>query len=361
MKNIITFLFISIISSAALISQDHSGIEQTLHDLVASKKVTGLAAAYSVDGNLEWSKGAGLACKDDESSFSPQTLTRTASIAKPMTAIAIMQLFEKGQLDLDATLDTYISDLSHDKGSVITVRHLLEQTSGIGAYASGKEAETKEQYNSLEEALTIFKDRDLLFEPGSDFKYSTYGYVVLGRVIEEVSGMSYGAYVKQNIWDVAGMENTGVEEFGKVYENKSGLFHRNKKKAKRAKQNNLSNRIPAGGIYSTVEDLLKFGNAIINHQLISEESLKLMSVSSGMKKEGNPYGMGWYLYGGSETPGAIIGHSGEQTGCSSQLMIVSSLKTVIVVLSNTSGSWNEIIQYSVEFIPIAKEIYTSKK
>ena len=122
------------------------------------------------------------------------------------------------------------------------------------------------------------------------------------------------------------------------------------------KENNLSNRIPGGGFYSTVEDLLKFGEAIINNELISGESLQMMLSKSGVEKPGNPYGMGWFMYGGEENPQGCFGHSGEQTGTSAQLMIIPSRATVVAVMGNTSGSWKEAFKLAIDLFYLSKEV-----
>ena len=102
------------------------------------------------------------------------------------------------------------------------------------------------------------------------------------------------------------------------------------------KANNLSNRIPGGGFYSTVDDLLKFGQAVLNNTLITSETLKMMLTHNGLNQRGNPYGLGWFMYGAKPNPEKAFGHGGAQTGVSSDLLIIPSTKTVIVVLANTS-------------------------
>jgi CubicO group peptidase (beta-lactamase class C family) len=190
----------------------------------------------------------------------------------------------------------------------------------------------------------------LLFEPGTKYFYTTYGYVILGRIIEEVSGSSYGAYMKENIFDKAGMTNTGIENIEDQYDNKSCLYHKGKRKAREGKQNDLSNRVPGGGFYSTLEDVLKFGNALLEGKLIRDSTLQQMIVSEPVEYDGNKYGLGWFLYGPAPNENLVIGHSGGQTGCTSQLMIIPKSKTVVVVLSNTSGTYPDIATFASNLI-----------
>lgn len=331
--------------------------DQLLEKSIKEKIFTGVTAGISINGKREWMAAKGYSNVATKKAMDIKTITRTASIAKSMTAVAVMQLFEQGLIDLDAPIQTYIPDFPKKTAGDITTRQLLYQTSGIAGYASGKEAQTTKNYESLTDAVEVFKNRDLLHQPGSAFYYSTYNYVTLGLIIEKVSGLTYEAYMTKNIWEKAGMSNTGVEKYQSQYANKSSLYHRNKKgKIKFAnKENNLSNRIPGGGFYSCVEDMLRFGEAIINHELISEETFQMMIQKSAVEKAGNPYGLGWFMYGGKENHRDCIGHSGEQTGVSAQLMILPTKNMVVAVMSNTSGSWEKAIQLSVQLIQLAKE------
>ncbi len=331
---------------------------QLLKQTVDKKIFTGVAAGISIQENRVWLKAAGHSDKATNKTMDIQTITRTASIAKSMTAIAVIQLVEQGLLDLDAPIQTYIPDYPKKKAGTITTRHLLYQTAGIPNYKSIKEVENTKAFPTLSDAVDVFKNRDLTHQPGTAFSYATYNYVVLGLIIEKVSGVTYEAYMTKNIWEKAGMQHTGVEKYKSQYANKSSLYHRNKKgKIKFAnKANDLSNRIPGGGFYSCVADLLRFGEAVINNELISAESLQMMLTKSNVEKAGNPYGMGWFMYGEAGNQNGCFGHSGEQTGVSAQLMIIPSRETVVVVMANTSGSWKEAIQLSVELLNLSKEV-----
>ncbi len=330
---------------------------QLLKQSIEEKIFTGATAGISIQANHVWLSAAGHSNKAANKVMQPQTVVRTASIAKSMTAVAIMQLVEKGLIDLDAPIQTYLPDYPEKKEGTITTRQLLYQTAGIPNYASGKEAQTQQNYARLADAVDVFKNRALQHTPGSAFAYATYNYVVLGLIIEKVSLQSYEEYMTKNIWEKAGMQNTGIEKYQQPHPNRTSLYHRNKKGKINLskKENNLSNRIPGGGFYSTVADLLKFGEAIINHELISKESLNAMLTKTNVEKLGNPYGMGWFMYGGEENPQGCFGHSGEQTGVSAQLMIIPSRETVVVVMGNTSGAWKEALQLSIELIHLSKE------
>lgn len=354
MKFTIPSLFL-LLTSSGLLAQISSTADELLAKAIAAQQFAGINAGIAIGEEITWLGADGVCSEDQQTPCNIDTRQRIASISKTFTAVVALQLYEKGLLDLDLPIVHYLPDYPGDAADKITARHLLHHTAGIGGYQSGKEAETTQEYATLAEALTIFQDRPLLFEPGTQYQYSTYGYVLLGRVIEVASGQSFNDYLQVNIFDKVGMSNSGVEIFGEVYQNKSALFYRNKKgKIKNADANNLSNRVPGGGIYSNVTDLLKFGQALLNGTLLQASSLAVMQTSPDVARgQNNPYGMGLFLYGNNPTLGPVVGHSGEQTGAAGQLMLFPEKKTVIVVLSNTAHTWRDVFQLSVSLFPLA--------
>jgi len=364
MKLILSFLFqITLVSLAFSQASDsrESAIAKSkalLDNAISQQKCVGISAGVSVNGVIEWKDAAGYADKDNKTLYKTQTLTRTASIAKPMTAVAIMQLVEKNLLDIEAPINNYLDNFPN--GNKITTRHLLSHISGMDAYKSKKEVENKKHYPTLTQAADVFKDRKLLAEPGTAFNYTSYGYVVLGMIIESASGQSYEAYMQEHILDKVGMTHTGVEHFGQDYQDQAALYHIEKKgKIKSKKSNDLSNRIPAGGFYSTVEDLLAFGNALMSGELISAASFDMMKVDCGLKKEGNGYGLGFYLYGMNDDFGEIVGHTGAQTGSSTFIMLLPDVSTSVVVLSNTSGALQEVSNIIVNLYHLGAKMSTA--
>lgn len=323
--------------------------DQKLTELTREKENIGIVAAFSVNGETKWSKASGLNCSDGAIPFSSNTLTRIASISKNFTAVAIMRLVEKELISLDVPIDTYLKNLPEDKKQ-ITVRQLLAHTSGIPQYLGEEEIENNMHYESMQDAMNVFIRRPLLFKPGTKYFYTTYGYVLLGRIMEKVTSMTFEAYMNKNIFEPADMQNTFIEWISKEYQNKSCIYHNNGRKAKEGKQNDLSNRIPGGGYISTLDDLIKFGNALLDGKLISQKSFDKMLEIQPVAYDGNKYGLGWHLYGPPPNENLVIGHSGGQTGCTSQLMIVPKTKTVVVVLSNTSGNYPDIATFASNLI-----------
>lgn len=328
--------------------------EALLMKTTEESKSVGMAAGFSKDGMLKWADGKGLSDKEKKTLFTSTTITRIASISKPMTATAILQLWEQGKIDLNVSIQTYLPDFPKSEKGDITVKHLLQQSSGIGAYKSKKEINNTVDYPNLESATKLFRDRPLEFAPGTAFGYTSYGYTVLGLIVERVSGQTFGEYLQENIFQKAEMTQTSIEDCHTTYEGKSAIYHRNSKgKVKERKMTNLSDRIPGGGVQSTVEDILKFGDALIAGKLIKPATFAMMAVDMGLKKQGNGYGMGFYLYGKNPKYGNVIGHSGAQLGCSGMLMLLPEVQTSIIVLSNTSGTLQEVSNLAVALFDLA--------
>lgn len=296
-----------------------------------------------------YTAAAGYSSKQDQQAFKTNTISRIASISKPMTAIAIMQLHEQGKLDLDVPIKQYLPGLSPKFNPAITIRHLLNHTSGIPHYTSRLDAMSFTHYNTSTEALDFIAQKNAASAPGERFIYSSYGYSVLGAIIESVSQQNYEHYLQIHIWQKAGMTNTSLEHELDT-PNKSRLYLKAGSFFIRSPQTDLSVIHAAGGIQSTTEDLVKFGAAILNNRLIKRETLELMIDTNGLLPPpagDNPYGLGWGIKDDPEK-GKIIMHAGAQPGVNSYLKIYLDKGIVAVVISNAFGSQNSVSKLSKE-------------
>ena len=327
-----------------------------IQDAIKFKEHVGLSAGIYANEQLLWSNGAGFQDEEQQIPASAQMVHRIASISKPMTAVAILQLVEQGKLDLDVPIQNYVPEFPKKPQGTITTRHLLQHSSGIPHYKSKLDGFSLKEYENLLTAIGRFQGRDLVGTPGEVYKYTTYGYVVLGVIIEKVSGLSYENYMRKHVWEPAGMLHTSVEKKNVAVANKSKLYRgTDKGKVKKDLNTNLSMKVPGGGLQSTAEDLLRFGEAILNNTLLKAETLELMLEDPGIrpKEAGNPYAMGWFLYS-KEEGNRIIGHSGAQAGTSTQLMILLDQKAVVAVISNTRGQWGRVFNMSWQMIELIR-------
>lgn len=294
-----------------------------------------------------WLSTAGFLNKRKQEKPNQFSKFRIASVSKPMTAVAILQLYEKGKIDLDIPIQNYLPEFPEKKKGVITVRQLLNHTSGISYYKWVFESVHFTHYDNCIDALDKFKNRKLDFEPGSIFLYSSYGYTVLGAIIEKVTGNSYQNYMQKNIWEPSQMTHTDIEDRNSDYENKADLYIKLGNAFYRSPQNDLSHTYSGGGIQSTAEDMLKFGKAILDYQLINPTTTKLMIHLSNATSKEKEYTYGWDSW---ITPkyGQVIEHNGKQIGCSSFFRIFFDEKIVVATLANNMNSSDEVRNLSIQ-------------
>lgn len=341
----------------AVNSELESKANEIINEHMASNNFLGVTVGLYIENCGTYLSGAGFTDKGDQKRTNSDMLGRIASITKPMTAIAIMQLYEKGMLDLDKPIQTYIKEFPKKVKGDITIRHLLKHTSGISHYSSKWDALSFTHYPTLVNALDAFKDKELDFVPGTQYMYSSYGYTVLGAIIEKVSQMGYGEYMRKNIWDKAGMSNTSLEEDKQKYNNKSRLYLKVKSTYIKSPKTDLSIIYSAGGVQSTVKDLLKFGEAVLHNKLIESTTLEMMINATDEMAPAigdDPYGFGWAVYDDPKY-GRIIQHGGTQPGTSSFFSIYIDHKIVTVVLSNSFGSRQNAFSLSRDITYLALE------
>ena len=238
-----------------------------------------VTAGVLVDSSYKWTGIAGYKQKSNLKRGDLNTQFRIASLSKPMTAVAILQLIERGMLHLDKSIDTYLPQLADKPHGNIKLYELLNHTSGIRHYHNDLEVITFRQYNNLGDALNKFINDPLIAEPGQQFLYSTYGYTVLGAIIEAVTNVTYQEYMDKNIWTPAGMNKTAIENSKLEYDNKAELYIKYKQQYIKSPKTNLSVKYPGGGIHSTAGDLIRFGNAILNSTLLDSVSTCLLYTS----------------------------------------------------------------------------------
>ncbi len=288
-----------------------------------------------------WISTAGFLGKRIQEKPNQFSQFRIASISKPMTAVAILQLYENGEIDLDLPIQKYLPEFPKKKKGDVTIRQLLNHTSGVPHYKSNLGIFNFTHYDNCLKALDKFQDRELAFKPDTEFLYSSFGYTLLGAVIEKISGKSYQDYMHDNIWEPANMTNTNAEQTkNKVYIKVASHFYR-------SPRNDLSYTYSGGGIQSTAEDLLKFGKAILNYNLINSETTELMMQLSASESKEMKYTYGWDNWI-SPKYGKIIEHNGTQIGSSSYFRIYFDKKIVVTTLANNLNSSEEVRDLSIE-------------
>lgn len=271
-------------------------VEQLLTEKMSAEGIPGLSIAIVLDGALAWSRGYGMADVENSVPATATTAYRTASIGKALTATAVMQLAEASKIELDAPIQRYCPSFPSKRWTV-TTRHLLTHTSGIRHYGGAREEQelfNTRHYGSVVEALHLFQEDPLQFEPGTQYQYSTFGYNVLGCIVEGVTGGSFLDAMRRQIFDPAGMLDTRDDDPAAVIPRRAAGYVRTASGTlQNSRSVDMSSKLPAGGYISTVEDLARFAAALMNHELVRPETLEAMRTPTRLPQEKiTGYGMG---------------------------------------------------------------------
>ena len=286
-------------------------------------------ALVAINGRIIHQGGYGYANLELGVRNTPEMKFLIGSITKQFTATAIMQFYEKGVIDLTAPLTKYLPDYPAETGDKITIHNLLTHTSGIHNYtAIGSLMRLKSVPITLDDLLAAFDSLPLDFEPGTRYSYSNSGYVVLGAIIEKVSGMSYADYIQQNIIDPLGMANSGYVSRSTILKNRvAGYYQDDKGTFFNADFIDMSMPFSAGGIHSTVGNMLIWDQALYSEKILKKSSLEKMFTPYL-----DNYAYGWIV---SEMFGRkIVSHGGGIDGFASSFYRFVDDSVCIVVFSN---------------------------
>src|ERR1044072_756497 len=238
----------------ALPAEKVKQIEALVAAEMAKQKIPGLTVAVASDRQVRWSAGFGMQDLENKVAARPVTVYRLGSISKPITAVAVMQLFERGRLDLDAPVQKYCPAFP-EKTWPVTIRQVLGHLSGIRHYKSDEEFNSTRFYASVTEGLNMFKDDPLLSEPGTKYNYTTHGYSVLGCVVEGASGQKFADFVAENVFKPAAMERIRVDSVADIIPNRAqGYRITDKGVLMNSPLADNSYKVPGGGFVSTAED-----------------------------------------------------------------------------------------------------------
>ena len=294
------------------------------------------------NGKPIYQAAVGEANKDFGVPNAIDTKFNLGSMNKMFTAVAIMQLVEAGKVSLTDTLGKFlpVGSMRPDVLSKVRIEHLLTHTSGLGSYFTPEwDKQSRARYRTVDDWMSLVKDDQLQFEPGTRWRYSNTGMLVLGKVIEAASGKDYFDYIRERLYSPAGMTNSDSYDLDRVTRNLAVGYER---EADGWRNNIFAHVIrggPAGGGYSTVEDLTRFAQALREGKLVSAASMRLLT-SPKAELSSPEYGYGF----GIEEGGRIVGHGGGFLGISAQLDIYTEGGYTLAVLSNYGGGAMPIVE-----------------
>lgn len=336
-------------------SQQAPAINGLVTSYVSDHHVPGLSVAVIDRGRVILTQGYGLADVENSVPTTADTVYRIASISKSITATAAMKLVETGKLDLDAPIQGYCPDFPK-KPWPITARELLSHQSGIRDYRNEEESINTRHYTSIKEALPQFATDPLEFEPGTKMQYTSYGYIVLGCVIEGASGTSYDRYMHQAIFEPAQMPATRFDDvFAIIPHRARGYRVTASGELQNAVFVDVSNKPPGSGINSSARDMGNFVAALYSASLVPNAVLdQMLTPATTRDKKPTIYGLGFFRGGpiGRYRGLQEAGHGGDQQGVSSVLYLLPERQFGVVILSNLEGQ-----QSSLDFIELSRKIY----
>ncbi|HEX8539261.1 MAG TPA: serine hydrolase domain-containing protein, partial [Cystobacter sp.] len=257
-----------------------------------------------------------------------------ASITKSFTAVAVMQLVQEGKLELDTDVRSWVPAYP-EKPWTFTVRQLLGHLGGVPHYDGPEAAENTEPLDTAG-ALALFADKPLAAEPGTKFVYTTWGYNLLGAAVEKASGQGYGRYLKAHVFGPAGMRHAALDDQRTRDKHHALGYRLHRGQLVPSHFLDVSSRFAGGGTRASVEDLLAFGQALLQHKLVPAETARMMQAPMSTREgQLTDYGMGFATY--PLRGHYMVAHAGGQPETTSLLVMLPAEDVVIALASNLEG------------------------
>lgn len=335
------FLFFSLLQAGRLAAQPAEArlspeVSQAIERIVASSmernRTPAVSVALSVGGLPVWSAAWGVADLENNVPATPRSVFRIGSISKPFTAVAAMMLTEQGMLDLDAEVQRYVPSFPRKRWPV-TVRDLLRHQAGVRNY-QGDEFFSTRHYSSIAESLSVFSSDPLIFEPGTKYAYTTYGFNLVGAAVEAASGTRFDELIALRIATPAGMATLRPDNvYAIVPYRVRGYRRRGDGTLENCALVDTSNKLPGGGWVATASDLILFARALMNGSLLPPEALERMWTPHRLRDgSATGYGLGWGIEGSGQN--LVVQHSGTQSGVKTHLLLAPNKKVAVAVLAN---------------------------
>lgn len=334
--------------TAAEIRGQDNPTSRALHRADAYLTAQAAQASFSgtvlvgIDGNVAFKKGYGFANAEWKIPNSPSTKFRIASLTKQFTGACILLLQERDQLNVQDPISKYVTELP-ESWRAITLHQLLTHTSGIPNYPGIPRVEQVLDRTGAtpRELVEVAATKSLEFKPGTQWRYTNTGYVLLGMVIEKVSSMSYGEFLQRNIFTPLGMVNSGYDNQSTILSERAAGYMLKDGHLRNADFIDMSIPYAAGSIYSTVEDMFRWNEALATGKLLSEVSTRQMfTVYPEATYQGQHYGYGIVL--ARKFDRELYYHGGGVKGFESSIYRYPEERLCIVVLENLdpTAPWN---------------------
>ena len=300
--------------------------------------IPGAQVAVWLDGRSIWSEGFGEADLEQAVAVTPLTRFRIGSISKSLTSALLGLLVEEGRLDLDAEVQRYVPAFPR-KPWPVTTRQTAGHLAGFRHYR-GDEFAISRHYASVTEGLSIFADDSLLFEPGTDYRYSSYGWNLISAVVEGAGGQPFLQQMQARVFEPLGMTRTSPDLLDTLLDRRGRYYDHHAATGPYTNSPAVDNsyKWAGGGFLSTADDLCRFASALLRPGFLSPETVRLLWTSQRTRAgRVTGYGMGWFV-GPDSTGRATAEHGGGSIGGTAILMIYPESKLVVAVLTNLTGA-----------------------
>jgi serine beta-lactamase-like protein LACTB, mitochondrial len=289
----------------------------------------GLSIAIAAKGKLVWSESCGVADRKRRREVSRTTQFRVGSVSKTLTAATIVRLVESGRLDVDGSIRDYVESFP-SVGPAPTLRQLGGHLGGIRHYEDGEAVNTR-HYASVTDSLRVFIGDPLVAPPGEEFRYSSFGFNLLGAAVETVTNTDFARAVTATLLQPLGMKRTSV---GRPAAGGTRFYEVTPaRRAVPAPYIDLSDRYPSGGFLSTAEDLVRLGVGVTNPGFLGDRSRALLFTSQ-RTRAGEPTGYGFGFEVGESPFGSVVGHTGNVVGGTAGLLIHPRTRVVVALVTN---------------------------
>jgi membrane dipeptidase len=309
-----------------------AAIEAAIARAMTAQHIPGLSVAVGVRGQVLYAGGFGAADLENGVPATADTVYLLASVSKTITAVAALQLAAAGKLDLDAPVQTYVPDFPK-KQWTITARQLLGHRAGIRHYRDD-EPEVTRHYERFSDALDMFANDPLRFQPGTAYEYSSFGYNLLGAVIERAAGGSYVDYVRAHIAGPSGALTLAPDDVRALVPHRAQGYQRSAEGLRNAELADSSFKMPSGGLSASAPDLVRYALALLDGRLLPAEARKRMWTESPPNPD--HYALGWMVTssGGKRE----VWHTGSQPRVSTVLYLQPEHGLAVALLCNLEGA-----------------------
>lgn len=306
-----------------------------VQEAMEEEQYPGLSIAVAIDGETVWSEGFGHADIAAGAPVTPDSKFRIGSVSKPFTAAAIAQLMIEGQLDVDAPIQEYVPEFP-EKQWTVTTRQVGGHIAGIRHYL-GNENLSDVRYETVAEGLDIFKDSPLLFEPGTEYSYSSYGWNLISAVVEGASGQPFLDYMDEHVFGPLGMTHTEADWATEEIDGRVSFYVRGEDGVPEdAPYVDNSYKWAGGGFLSTPEDMIRFAEAHRDTGFLTREGLDFLMTSQTLS-DGNEtgYGFGWST-AVDDAGRRLVGHTGGSVGGTTLLTMNPETGVIVAMAINLS-------------------------